>query len=102
MRHDLTAMEAKDYVETTRHEIKAGRDALLAFPRAKGRRHAEPQGNYVFFDPGMPAADLRPAMQAAGVLVGRPFPPYLDWCRITIGTPDEMAVAHAAMRTILG
>jgi histidinol-phosphate aminotransferase len=25
-----------------------------------------------------------------GFLIGRPFPPYLDWARVSIGTPEEM------------
>ena len=25
-----------------------------------------------------------------GFMIGRAFPPYNDWCRISIGTPDEM------------
>jgi histidinol-phosphate aminotransferase len=25
-----------------------------------------------------------------GFTIGRAFPPYNDWCRVSIGTPDEM------------
>jgi histidinol-phosphate aminotransferase len=28
--------------------------------------------------------------QAKGFLIGRTFPPYNDWVRVSIGTPDEM------------
>jgi len=26
------------------------------------------------------------------VMVGRPFPPKLDWCRVSIGTEEEMGI----------
>lgn len=96
------SLEAVNYQENTRLRIKAGRDALMAVLKQLGCRCAVPQGNFVFFQSGRPITEFRSAMAAAGVIVGRPFPPYLDWCRITIGTPEEMAVAHAALRTVLG
>jgi histidinol-phosphate aminotransferase len=29
-------------------------------------------------------------MREAGILVGRPFPPMLEWNRLSFGLPDEM------------
>lgn len=89
------------YVERTRVKIKAGRDSVIAVLKEKGRRYAEPQGNFVFFHTGVPIAAFRERMRAEGVLVARPFPPLLDWCRISIGSPEEMAVANAALRKVL-
>ncbi len=88
------------YVETMRLKIKAGRDALIAVLDELGCAYAEPQGNFVFLRSSVPIAEFRPAMRAEGVLVGRAFPPYDDWCRISIGTPEEMTVAHAALREV--
>lgn len=95
------SLEDADYLETMRRQIQAGRDGLTAVLRELGCRYAEPQGNFVFFESGIPIAEFRAAMARAGVLVGRPFPPYDRWCRLSIGTPAEMAVAHDALRTVL-
>lgn len=89
------------FVARARRQIKAGRDALIAVLQEKGRRYAEPQGSFVFFHTGQPIAEFQAKMRAAGVIVARPFPPLFDWCRISIGTPAEMAVAHAALRQVL-
>ena len=89
------------YVGIARRQIKAGRDALIAVLQEKGRRYAEPQGSFVFFHTGRPIAEFQAKMRAAGVIVARPFPPLFDWCRISVGTPAEMAVAHAALRQAL-
>lgn len=88
------------YVETTRRKIKVGRDGVIAVLRECGRRYAEPQGNFVFFHTGIPIEEFQARMRAEGVVVARPFPPLLDWCRISIGSDEEMAVAHAALRKI--
>ncbi|MCF7688088.1 MAG: histidinol-phosphate aminotransferase family protein [Cephaloticoccus sp.] len=96
------SLEDETYVETTRLKIKLGRDALLTVLRELNCRYAEPQGNFVFFQTGLPIESFQAKMRAEHVVVARPFPPLLDWCRISIGTPDEMAVAHHALRKILG
>lgn len=96
------SLEDPGYVESMRLKIKAGRDALMAVLEELGCRCAEPQGNFVFFQSGIPHGEFRPAMRAEGVMVGRLFPPYEDWCRLSIGTPDEMTVAHAALHKVIG
>ena len=95
------SLEDPTYVEATRRQIKAGRDALIGVLKELGRRYAEPQGNFVFFHTGLPIAEFQKKMRAENVIVARPFAPLLEWCRISIGTPEEMAVSHAALRKIL-
>ena len=89
------------YVTTARARLKAGRDALVAEVRKLGCEYAVPQGNFVFFKTGMPVTDFIAKMRAAGVEVGRPFPPMLDWARISIGLPEEMELCHRAIRQVL-
>jgi len=43
---------------------------------------------------------FRDKMAAENVLVARDFPPTLDWSRISIGLPEEMALCHAALKKI--
>jgi len=61
-------------------------------------RHVEQgRGNFVFFDTGAPLADFSAAMRRAGYLVGRPFPPYDTWCRVSMGTVEQMRGFAAAL-----
>lgn len=63
----------------------------------------ESNTNFVFMDIKRPAAGFRDACRAAGVLVGRDFPPFHDrYARISIGTMDEMQRAVAVFKTVLG
>ena len=50
-----------------------------------------------FFHADMPVARVQTAMLSKGYRIGRAFPPYNDWCRISIGTPDEMKGCVAAL-----
>ncbi|MBL8200286.1 MAG: histidinol-phosphate aminotransferase family protein [Chromatiales bacterium] len=62
-------------------------------------RHVEQgRGNFVFFDTGGPLADFSAAMRRAGYQVGRPFPPYDTWCRVSMGTVEQMRGFAAALR----
>ena len=69
------------------------RDLKLKFPPASG--------NFVFFETGMPHAEFAAALLKDGVEIGRAFPPYDRWARISIGLPEENAAARAAVRKSL-
>lgn len=69
-----------------------------ALRELKLRHVAEGRGNFVFFDTGGPLADFSAAMRRAGYLVGRPFPPYDSWCRVSMGTVEQMRGFAEALR----
>ncbi len=95
------SLEDAAYAPETVAKIKAGRNALIDVVKGMGKKYAEPHGNFVFFQTGMPISMFADKMRAENVLVARPFPPMLDWARITIGTPEDMAVCHAALKKVL-
>ena len=95
------SLEDKEYPAATRAKIKAGRDALVDVIKGLKKKYAEPNGNFVFFQTGMPIKMFAEKMKEEGVQIARPFPPMIDWARISIGLPEEMAVCHAAMKKIL-
>lgn len=95
------SLEDADYAKDVRGKIKAGRDALVGVVKGLGKKYAVPQGNFVFFQTGMDIKAFQEKMLAEGVQVARPFPPMLDWARISIGLPEEMEVCHAALKKVL-
>lgn len=98
----LASLKDKEYLDSTCAKIKAGRYAIHAVLRDLGKKHTASQANFVFFQTGMPIEKFQEAMNREQVIVARPFPPMLDWCRLTIGQPAEMAHVHRALRRILG
>lgn len=46
--------------------------------------------NFFMVKTGKPAQSVIAHFRSKGVLIGRPFPPMLDWVRVSMGLPDEM------------
>tara|TARA_A100000164_G_C21841491_1_gene740343 strand:- start:141 stop:1253 length:1113 start_codon:yes stop_codon:yes gene_type:complete len=46
--------------------------------------------NFIFFHSKRDIRELGTKMLEKGVRIGRPFPPYYDWCRISSGTIEEV------------
>jgi histidinol-phosphate aminotransferase len=83
-----------------RRRILASRARITDELTRRGLRYAEPQGNFVFFDAGMPHERFSALMQARNILVGRHFPPYDSWCRISVGTEPEVDAFLRALGNI--
>lgn len=59
------------------------------------------QANFVFFHAKQDVRKLAEKMLAKGVIIGRPFPPFDDWCRISTGTIEEVAFFNKALTETL-
>ena len=79
--------------------IRAQRDELSAWLRARGLSVADSDANFVLFGT---FADRRAVWQALvdrGVLIREVGPP--GWLRVTIGTPQELESFRAALEAVL-
>jgi histidinol-phosphate aminotransferase len=90
----------RDFLRDCRRRVLASRTRIVSELIRLERNYAEPQGNFVFFDTGMPLKRFSSLMQQRGILVGRLFAPYENWCRITIGTEPEVAAFLGALREV--
>ena len=88
------------FVTDCRQRILASRARITAELTRLKLRYAEPNGNFVFFDTGMPLARFTELMRQRNILVGRLFPPYDTWCRITIGTEPEVTAFLDSLREV--
>ncbi len=98
----VASLRDAGYVAATRAKIVAERAKLLALLDQLGKRYAVSQTNFVFFQTGRPHKEVYAGMLAESVVIARPFPPMLDWARISIGLPEENELARAALRKVLG
>jgi histidinol-phosphate aminotransferase len=89
-----------EFLADCRRRILASRTRITAVLTGLKLRYAEPQGNFVFFDTGMPLARFTERMRSRNILVGRLFPPYDSWCRITIGTEPDVEAFLGALRAV--
>ncbi|MFT4568195.1 MAG: histidinol-phosphate aminotransferase [Saprospiraceae bacterium] len=47
-------------------------------------------GNFVFFKTGRAIEDVNKSYLYEGIRVGRAFPPLTDWCRVSMGTMEQV------------
>ena len=53
--------------------------------------------NFVFFHSKKDIRKLGKTMLEKGIRIGRPFPPFYDWCRISTGTLEEVDLFTKSM-----
>ncbi len=69
--------------------------------QAMGYEVLPSETNFFMVNTGRPAAEVRAAFRERGVLVGRDFPPMLDYLRVSVGTEEEMARFMTAWKEIM-
>lgn len=89
------------YIERVRRAVATERDLWHAFLDRKKLTRTPSEANFVYFDAGRPHAEVVRALQAGGIAIGRAFPPYDRWVRITIGLPEENAKVRAVLDKLL-
>lgn len=86
----LAALEDHDFY---RHSLQKNEEAKTVICKALdrfGMKYVPSHANFVFFQTGRPIQEFNKAMADKGVIVGRAFPPLLDWCRVSTGTEEEV------------
>tara|TARA_B100000953_G_scaffold92226_1_gene75185 strand:- start:1882 stop:3012 length:1131 start_codon:yes stop_codon:yes gene_type:complete len=53
-------------------------------------KYVKSSTNFIFFESKKHIDELGAQMLDKGVMIGRPFPPFYDWCRISTGTSEEV------------
>lgn len=80
--------------------ISKARESYCGLLDELGLVYTPSVGNFVFHRTGIEIRSFQKMMKDRGFLVGRPFPPYEDWCRISMGAHKEMAAYERAMREV--
>jgi len=88
-------------VEDRRAKIDKPRTELCTWLRSRKIPFIEPHGNFIMIDAGRNIKEAGPQMLDQGVAVGRPFPPYDNLMRVTIGTDAEMAKFRTALTKVM-
>jgi histidinol-phosphate aminotransferase len=97
MRAAIASIQDTAYQDFIKAKNREGRALLSSTLKDMGKRVAPSQANFVFFQANMPVEKVAATMRSRGYMIGRAFPPYNDWCRVSIGTPDEMKGFVAAL-----
>lgn len=96
------ALKDQDFYEFSLKKTQEGKQMISETLDQLGLEYVPSQTNFLFFRSGVPIADLQAKMKAQGVLIGRPFPPFDQWCRISTGTIEEVQRFNQALTKVLG
>ncbi|WP_218418474.1 pyridoxal phosphate-dependent aminotransferase [Alteromonas lipotrueae] len=99
----MASMEDHANLNTMRTRVKVEREKLTAAAESLGHAYAKnPQGNFIYMDTGMPHDEFAKLMKAQGIkVVGRTWPGYDTWSRISVGIPEETDACVKALKTVL-
>jgi histidinol-phosphate aminotransferase len=96
------SLRDKEYVASVRSKVIAERDLWHRVFDTLRLRHSDARGNFVFFQTGRPHQEIAGALLAkGGIDIGRGFPPLDHWARISIGLPEENALARTAVSELM-
>ena len=79
-------------------ELRSARDDLAARLRARGHEVAESDANFVLFGRFADRHAVWQGLVDRGVLIRETGPE--GWLRVSVGTPDEMALFHRALEEV--
>lgn len=96
------ALRDKEFYKFSLNKTKQGKKLIFQTLDDLGFEYVPSQTNFIFFKSGVSIAELQSKMKAQGILIGRPFPPFDKWCRISTGTIEEVKRFSQALTTVLG
>jgi histidinol-phosphate aminotransferase len=95
------SLEDTGYVAAVAAKVAQERDLWFSLFHELNVHFTESNGNFVFFETGIPHREFSAALLQKDVDIGRAFPPYERWARISIGLPHENASARVAVHDLL-
>jgi histidinol-phosphate aminotransferase len=95
------SLQDDDYVQSTRAKVSAEREKWNELFGTLKLRHSDSMANFVFFETGRPHREIVAALDTKGIDIGRAFPPFENWVRISIGLPQDNAMARSAITALL-
>lgn len=95
------ALQDQAFYDFSLNKTKEGKKMIYETLDQLGLEYVNSQTNFVFFKSGMHITELQEKMKAQGVLIGRPFPPFEKWCRISTGTIEEVQKFNQGLTAVL-
>jgi histidinol-phosphate aminotransferase len=87
----LASLRDPQLVPERRHANTVLREEVTTWLTAQGHACTISESNCFMVDVKRPAPEFMEAMASYGVFVGRAWPVWPTWSRITVGTPQDMA-----------
>lgn len=97
----ITSLQDKEFYSYCLEKNREAKSYLYSLFDGMAIDYIKSHTNFVFFHSGRPIGGLIKEMRNKNVYIGRPFPPLLDWCRISTGTMDDMKKFGIALKSVI-
>ena len=84
------ALKDTDFYKFSLKKANEEKDKIYKLLDYLDLKYVKSSTNFVFFESKKHIDKLSAEMLEKGVRIGRPFPPFYDWCRISTGTSEEV------------
>ena len=84
------ALKDNDFYEFSLRKANEEKEKIYKVLDYLNLKYIGSSTNFVFFESKIHIDKLSKQMISKGVRIGRPFPPFYDWCRISTGTSEEV------------
>ena len=95
------SLKQPDLVPTRRKIITDTRTSTFVFLDSKGYKYIPSLSNCFMIDTGRPGRQVIAAMRQQDVFIGRTWPIWPTYVRITVGTPQEMQLFQTAFEKVM-
>ena len=91
------ALKDTDFYKFSLKKANEEKDKIYKLLDYLDLKYVKSSTNFVFFESKKHIDKLTAEMLEKGVRIGRPFPPFYDWCRISTGTSQEVDIFIESM-----
>ncbi|WP_194776955.1 pyridoxal phosphate-dependent aminotransferase [Pararhodonellum marinum] len=92
------ALKDQEFYDFSLAKNKEAKKMICAMLDELKLEYLDSHANFVFFHSGRDINELGQDMLQRGIIIGREFPPLNDWCRISTGTLEEVALFNQNFR----
>ena len=86
----LASYKDQEYIDFVVGKNNEALDVLYKLFAKHNVKHIKANSNFVFFKTGIDFPEVKARFLKHGINIGRPFPPFLDWCRVSTSKPEDM------------
>ncbi len=90
MRAAMASYQDKEHSNFVLRTTKESLDIVESYLREAGINHIKSNANFSFIETGHDIEEVQARFLTENIQVGRPFPPFRNWARVSMAKPDEM------------
>ena len=84
------ALKDEEFYNFSLNKAKEEKSKIYKLLDYLNLKYVKSSTNFIFFESKKHIDELGAQMLDKEVIIGRPFPPFYDWCRISTGTSEEV------------